>query len=101
MSTYKWNLKITKKAQKAFDSLDSAYKKAVFEKLSRLLACDNPCLDSHVAKLEMYPFYRIRVRDIRIIFDIIPGKIVKYGFTYKGEIVIMEICDRKNAYDGH
>jgi len=98
---HKWFLKIDPNAKRAFNALQSGYKRGIFHRLRELLNADDPYSSPFVEMLKAKDFERIRkfrVGNYRILFVLRYEEISLRNHTYKGMLLILDIRDRKEAY---
>ena len=73
-------------AAKKLKKLDKTVAKRIFKKVSEL--CENP-YNSDVTKIVGYPYFRLRIGDYRVIFDIQNDML---------RMLILNVGHRKNVY---
>jgi mRNA-degrading endonuclease RelE of RelBE toxin-antitoxin system len=99
--SHRWCLIIHPEAQRAFDQLPSSVKRGIFRQLRELLLSDDPYREPFVEMLKAPKFGRIRkfrVGDYRILFLFNHEPIEFNHHWYQGEIHLLDIRNRKDAY---
>ncbi|NWF66800.1 MAG: type II toxin-antitoxin system RelE/ParE family toxin [Campylobacterales bacterium] len=82
-----YEIKLSKKAEKYLLKLQENQESKIIEKVKELKI--EPTINKNVKKLEGNPFWRLRVGDFRVIFDILDNKVV---------VLILKIGSRGDVY---
>lgn len=99
---HKWLIKFRPNVNKTFNRLSTSTKMGIFRRLAQLLQAEDPYTLPFVEMLVEKNYERIRkfrVGDYRVFFTLLPGQVSEVKYIYKGKLIVLDIFDRKEAYD--
>jgi mRNA-degrading endonuclease RelE of RelBE toxin-antitoxin system len=100
-SSHLWYLRFEVEAQMTFNTLSSSEKLSMFRHLRTLLISPDPYRVSGVEMPQEKALARVRkfrVGNYRVFFYINPEEITILKYVYKGELFVLAIRNRKDAY---